>query len=126
MKDQRRLADLVSVGKATLRDFERLGVATVAELARRDPEELYARISALDGVRHDPCVLDVFRAAVAQARSPDLPAELCRWWTWSRLRRAQGAATPRTRSSTTGRSRFRSQAPPMERERERPSGRLGH
>jgi hypothetical protein len=94
MKDQRRLADLVSVGKATLRDFERLGVATVADLACRDPEELYARISALDGVRHDPCVLDVFRAAVAQARSPDLPPELCRWWTWSRLRRTQGAATP--------------------------------
>jgi hypothetical protein len=86
--DPRRLSDLVSVGKATLGDLARLGISTVAELGSCDPEELYERISALDGTRHDPCVLDVFRAAVAQARDPDLPAERCRWWYWSRLRKA--------------------------------------
>jgi hypothetical protein len=31
--------------------------------------------------------LDVFRAAVAQARNPQLPAEQCQWWYWSRLRK---------------------------------------
>jgi hypothetical protein len=97
VRDRRRLTDLVSVGNATLRDFDRLGVSTVAELSGCDPEELYFRISAFDGTRHDPCVLDVFRAAVAQARCPDLPQELCRWWTWSQLRRNEGVATPRPR-----------------------------
>jgi len=33
-------------------------------------------------------VLDVFRAAVAQARDPRLPAEQCQWWYWSRKRKA--------------------------------------
>lgn len=40
MKDERRLSDLVSIGPAMLRDFELLGIRTVAELARRSPEKL--------------------------------------------------------------------------------------
>ena len=31
--------------------------------------------------------IDVFRAAVAQARNPRLPAEQCQWWYWSRKRK---------------------------------------
>jgi hypothetical protein len=88
MRDERRLGDLVSIGRAMLRDFERLGVTSVAQLAAEDPEELYERISALDLRKHDPCVLDTFRAAVAQARDPHLPEEQRRWWWWSRRRKA--------------------------------------
>lgn len=86
--DPRRLEDLDGVGPATLRDLERLGVHDVSALARSDPDELYARIGALDRKKHDPCVLDVYRCAVAQARDPELPAEERRWWTWSRRRKA--------------------------------------
>jgi len=39
--DPRRLSDLISVGPAMLRDFEILGVRTVSQLARRNPERLY-------------------------------------------------------------------------------------
>lgn len=84
----RRLKDLVSIGPAMLKDFAKLGIGSVAELARCDPDEMYQRISDLDGVRHDPCVLDTFRAAVAQAKDPELPEEQRRWWYWSRLRKA--------------------------------------
>jgi hypothetical protein len=87
-RDERRLRDLVSIGAAMLRDFERLGVRSVAQLAKEDPDELYERISALDMQKHDPCVLDTYRAAVAQARDPDLPAEQRNWWWWSRQRKA--------------------------------------
>lgn len=38
---QRRLQDLISVGPAMLRDFNRLGINTVAQLARRNPRKLY-------------------------------------------------------------------------------------
>ncbi len=89
MKDsvERKLEDLVSVGPAIRRDFELLGVYTVADLAKQEPEALYRRLSRKTGTRQDPCVLDTFRAAVAQARDPELPLEQCRWWYWSRVRK---------------------------------------
>jgi hypothetical protein len=69
-----------------LRDFEVLGIRSVEHLAMQDPEELYERLSEMAGIRHDPCVLDSFHCAVAQARDPLLPPEQCDWWYWSRKR----------------------------------------
>jgi Pathogenicity locus len=91
----RRLNDLVSIGPAMLRDFELLGVHSVAELARQSPQRMYARLNRVSGQRQDPCVLDVFRAAVAQARNPRLPAEQCQWWYWSRRRKQRSKEVER-------------------------------
>jgi hypothetical protein len=91
----RRLKDLVSIGPAMLRDFELLGVHSVAELARQSPQRMYARLNRVSGQRQDPCVLDVFRAAVAQARNPRLPAEQCQWWYWSRRRKQRSKEVER-------------------------------
>jgi len=88
----RCLADLDSVGPAMLRDFERLGIRSVAQLARRNPEKLYEQLCERTGQAVDICCLDVFRAAVAQARNPSLPAEQRRWWYWSRKRKAEDAS----------------------------------
>jgi len=90
MEDNRRLQDLVSVGKAILKDFELLEVKTVKELAKQDALELYRQLCRKTGARQDPCVLDVFRAAVAQAKDPRLPRYKCRWWYWSKIRKAAG------------------------------------
>jgi predicted RecB family nuclease len=87
----RKLEDLISVGPAMLRDFERLGIRTVTQLARANPQKLYAKLNRVSGQRQDICCLDVFTAAVAQARNPRLPAEKCQWWYWSRRRKAQDA-----------------------------------
>jgi hypothetical protein len=84
---RRVLGDLISVGPAMLRDFELLGVRSVGQLARQNPQRLYDRLERATGQRQDPCVLDVFRAAVAQAKNPRLPAEKCQWWYWSRERK---------------------------------------
>lgn len=84
----RRLADLISVGPAMLRDFELLGIRSVAQLANQRPGEMYERLNRKTGQRQDPCVLDTFCAAVAQARNPRLPAEQCEWWYWSRKRKS--------------------------------------
>ena len=89
MNNQRRLQDLISVGPAILRDFQLLGVRSVAQLAKQNPARMYASLERLTGHRQDPCVLDTFHAAVAQAQNPRLPAEKCLWWYWSRKRKAQ-------------------------------------
>ena len=82
-----QLGDLISIGPAMLRDFELLRIRSVAQLARQNPQSMYARLNRLSGRRQDPCVLDTLCAAVAQAKNPRLPAEQCEWWYWSRKRK---------------------------------------
>ena len=89
--EQRELKDLVSVGPAMLDDFELLGIKTVAQLRRRSPERMYRQLCRLAGQRIDPCCLDVFVAAVAQASDPNLPVEQKQWWYWSKVRKANGS-----------------------------------
>jgi nucleotidyltransferase/DNA polymerase involved in DNA repair len=87
-KAERQLSDLISIGPAMLRDFELLGIRSVAQLAKQNPQKLYERLGRVAGQHQDICVLDVFEAAVAQARNPRLPAEKCQWWWWSKKRKA--------------------------------------
>ena len=103
MKDERQLKDLVSIGPAMLRDFEQLGVCNVSQLARQEPKEMYERLCALTGERQDPCVLDTFSAAVAQARDPELPPAQRQWWYWSRERKRQETAQRRARKAPSDR-----------------------
>jgi hypothetical protein len=86
----RQLKDLISIGPAMLHDFEMLKIRSVADLAKADPRRMYQKLCQLTGERQDPCVLDVFRSAVAQAKNPRLPADKCQWWYWSRVRKANG------------------------------------
>lgn len=90
----RQLKDLAGIGPRMLADFENLGISSVEELRQQNPQQLYERLSALKGVREDPCVLDTFTCAVAQARDPHLPADQCNWWYWSRVRKGQIPAPP--------------------------------
>jgi len=85
----RRLEDLVSVGPAMVRDFKLLGIHTVAQLSRRNPERLYESLCEISGQTREICCLGVFRAAVAQAENPRLPLEQSQWWYWSRRRKMQ-------------------------------------
>jgi hypothetical protein len=83
----RKLGELISIGPAMLRDFELLGIRSVAQLARQSPQRMYVQLNRVSGQRQDPCVLDVFCAAVAQAKNPRLPEEKCQWWYWSKRRK---------------------------------------
>jgi hypothetical protein len=89
---ERRLEDLISVGPAIRGQFALLGINTVAELAQCDPEVLYRQLCRKTRKRQDVCVLDVYCAAVEQARNPGLHPEQCVWWYWSRLRKASAKA----------------------------------
>lgn len=85
----RQLRDLTSIGPAMLGDFEKLGVRSVPQLARHDAQDLYEKLCRLTGQRQDPCVLDTFTCAVAQARDPHLPSAQKQWWYWSRIRKSR-------------------------------------
>jgi nucleotidyltransferase/DNA polymerase involved in DNA repair len=86
---KRKFQDLVSVGPAIERDLEMMGIRSVTQLAKQNPKKMYDKLCRLTGERQDPCVLDTFEAAVAQAANPRLPAEQCQWWYWSRKRKAR-------------------------------------
>jgi hypothetical protein len=88
MGDTRRLRDLRGVGVSIEANLKQLGVSTVGELARQDGDSLYEALCELTRTRQDPCVLDTFRCAVAQARNPKLPVEQRNWWWWSRQRKS--------------------------------------
>src|SRR5579859_1347169 len=84
---ERQLKDLISIGPAMLRDFELLGIRSVAQLAKQDPKKLYDKLGRVARQHQDICVLDTFEAAVAQAKDPRLPVERCQWWWWSEKRK---------------------------------------
>jgi Pathogenicity locus len=87
--DQRRLRDLAGVGRSIEADLHKVGVKTVAQLAASDGDDLFQRLCAKTHSKQDPCVLDTFRCAIAQARNPQLPIEQRNWWWWSRQRKQQ-------------------------------------
>jgi hypothetical protein len=78
------LTSIPNVGPAVARKLERLGVREPDDLRGQDADELFERLCALDGRRHDPCLLDTFHAAVDVADGkPARP-----WWEYSRERKA--------------------------------------
>jgi len=88
-KGTRQLADLISIGPAMLRDFELLGIRSVAQLARQNPQRMYARLNRLSDQPEDTGRLGVFWAEMARSKDPRLPAEQCQWWHWSGKRKAE-------------------------------------
>ena len=89
--EARKLRNLAGVGPRIEADFRLLGVRTVDALASADADALYDKLCRKTKTRQDPCVLDTFRCAVAQARNPNLPVEQRKWWWWSKLRKEQSA-----------------------------------
>jgi hypothetical protein len=85
------LLALRNIGPAMRRDLALLGIGSVAQLARRDPQRLYRRLERLTGRRQDPCVLDTFAAAIHQART----GEALPWWQFSRQRKQRARAASR-------------------------------
>jgi hypothetical protein len=86
--DRDSLARLRNVGKAALADFEILGISTISQLAAQDADALYVRLCETTRQRHDPCVHDVFTAAIHQAKT----GEAVNWWTYTPARKARQAA----------------------------------
>lgn len=72
----KRLEDIPNVGKRVANDFRRLGITKPLQLKNKDPFLLYKKLAKIDGVTHDPCLLDVFMSAVSYVNgAPSTP-----WW----------------------------------------------
>ena len=86
--EQRKLTDLVSVGKATYEDFIRLDIHRVEDLIGRDAHQMYLQLKEIMNLTYlDKCVEDVFKTAIMQAENPNLPDEQKPWHYWSKVRK---------------------------------------
>jgi hypothetical protein len=71
-----------------LADFKLLGIATVSQLATKDADTLYVQLCETTRQRHDPCVHDVFAAAIHQAKT----GEAVNWWAYTPARKSRQAS----------------------------------
>jgi hypothetical protein len=89
--EAKRLEDIPNVGKRIAEDLRQLGLETPEQLRGRDAYEMYDRLCAQTGIRHDPCLLDTFIAAVRfMDGGPAVP-----WWSFTPERkRAMASRRP--------------------------------
>ncbi|WP_196141075.1 helix-hairpin-helix domain-containing protein [Aliikangiella sp. G2MR2-5] len=80
----KQFTDIPNVGPATAADFKLLGFSKPIELVDQDPYFLFKKLCELTAQRHDPCVIDVFIAAVRYMRGE--PAR--KWWEYTAERKA--------------------------------------
>lgn len=79
MSDLRKIP---GVGSRIEQAIQAIGIACIADLAGRDPEELYRLDCIQKGVREDRCALYVYRLAVYYAEHPAPDPEKLKWWYW--------------------------------------------
>lgn len=78
----KRLREIPGVGPKIANDLWQLGFKQPGELVGQDPEELYARLCAWQGIKVDRCMLYVFRCAVYYASNLEPEPDLLKWWNW--------------------------------------------
>ena len=87
-----RLEELPNIGKAMATHLRTAGVNNPGQLIGKDPLALYEELCARTGEKYDPCVIDVFMAAVDFMEGGEpLP-----WWSYTderkkRINRAEAA-----------------------------------
>jgi hypothetical protein len=83
--DVATLESIPNVGPAIAAKLRLLGFTSASELAGQDPYEMYHNLCERTGKRYDPCLLDVFIAAVSFADGePPKP-----WWEFTNQRKAE-------------------------------------
>lgn len=70
------------VGKSIAGDLYRLGIRSVSDLKKHNPEILYKDFCVMERQSIDRCVLYVFRGAVYYASHTKHDPELLKWWNW--------------------------------------------
>lgn len=79
----RNFREIPNVGPSIERDFIALGLKEPSELVGRDPYRMYRDLCELTHTRQDPCVIDVFIAAVRYMEGG--PAK--KWWAFTEERK---------------------------------------
>lgn len=77
------LLEMANVGPKVVGYLARVGITERAQLAGRDPVELFHEVSTRTGRPQDPCLLDTFMSVVDQADGrPPRP-----WWDYTEERK---------------------------------------
>ena len=77
------LTDLPNIGKACAEVLRLLGIHQPSQLAGKNPFEMYEMLCKKTGVRHDPCVIDVF-ISVTRFMAGEEPRP---WWSYTEERK---------------------------------------
>ncbi len=95
------LEQIPNVGPSLARSLGLAGIERPSALRGKDPYRLYDKLCKRTGVRHDPCVLDVFISAVCYMEGgPPRP-----WWKYTPERKnrlSRGTAGPRAAKRDQG------------------------
>jgi nucleotidyltransferase/DNA polymerase involved in DNA repair len=82
VQQKSNLQEIPGVGPSISKDFNDLGICSVSDLKKKDPEVLYQRLMRKRNQHIDRCVLYVFRCAVYYAENKIHDTELLKWWNW--------------------------------------------
>lgn len=82
-EDLTNLEQHPNVGPAIADDLRRIGLKRPQELTGQDPYALFDALCRETGARHDPCVIDVFIAAVRFMDGGDAQP----WWAFTAERK---------------------------------------
>ncbi|HEX4909294.1 MAG TPA: helix-hairpin-helix domain-containing protein [Permianibacter sp.] len=78
------LQQIPNIGPALAADLQQCGIGKPEQLRGQNPYSLYDKLCERTGVRHDPCVIDTFIAAVRfMEGAPPTP-----WWHYTEERKA--------------------------------------
>lgn len=80
------LMKIPNIGKAMAEDLMALGINSVEDLAKEEPDDLYIRLCQLTNARQDPCVWDTFASAIHYAKT----GEAKKWWDFTQGRKKRG------------------------------------
>ena len=79
------LQQIPNVGPSIAADLQLIGISSPHDLPGKDPYAMYDELCRITGVRHDPCLLDVFIAATRfMGGEPAKP-----WWKYTPERKRQ-------------------------------------
>ena len=70
------LTDLPNIGKASAKDLQVIGIQQPSDLVGKSPLAMYDALCERTGVKHDPCVLDVFMSITHFMQGEDPQP----WW----------------------------------------------
>ncbi|MBS1774037.1 MAG: DUF4332 domain-containing protein [Bacteroidetes bacterium] len=78
------LRQIPGMGISIANDLWNIGIKSVADLRKKNPEQLYHQSNQFAGAVQDRCLLYVFRCAVyyAETAKQNRDQEKLKWWNW--------------------------------------------
>lgn len=70
------------IGEKMAEDLWKLGYRSIGSLKNENPEIMYDKLCAYEGMKLDRCVLYVFRCAVYYSSEDSHDPVKLKWWNW--------------------------------------------